>query len=276
MIYGLRIRNARNNPDDFRSSFLYFRESHWMQITMVGNLVGFVMCWHSFATNQSPQELQKLRSIGNGLAFIGMPAMIFNFLPKILISLIKPRFNSLQMVYRRKITPEELLNQKIGQLTTEIFDSEVTCKKLRKDLKVLEQESEAKRAKLTEQVILIKAIIGRQIPTIARFLNSLQLDTYGYQSHFKDEKINMNYVIKRKGNLPSGIKFEHGHFEIFIKGLFRLNRAFAYHDAFIARLPQPTVVRPDSDEEGDEIQPEKGQKFGTQRRTWFANKQAVS
>ena len=56
------------------------------------------------------------------------------------------------------------------------------------------------------------------------------------------------------------------YFEIFIKGLFRLNRAFAYHDAFIARLPQPTVVRPDSDEEGDEFGLKKQSHILTQER----------
>jgi hypothetical protein len=255
LVYGWRIRNARKNPMDLRSSFLYFRESHYMQLTMLGNLIGFYLCWNGFVYNQSPREEEKLVSIANGLTFIGIPGLILNFLPKIIKSILKPRFNSKRMVYTKKITPAELLTRKIGKLTTDIFDTEVLCKKLRKDLKVLEQTSERKRANLTEQVILIKAVIGKQLPTVKRFLNSLQLDTYGYQDSFKEARINMKAIIDNKGNVPSSIKFEHGHFEIFIKGLFRLNRALAYHEAFIARLPQPAVIRSNSDEEGiDEVQ----------------------
>jgi hypothetical protein len=238
--------------------FLYIREDTFLQWLVLINTALCAFSWLLFTSNTSPNEESKLGAIATILAFFGTPSLGFMFLPKIMTSIVKPRWNSLKMIYKRKITPMELVESRIARLSSDITQVELMDRELRKILIRNEKKFEREQASLVNQVFLIKATLGRQIPTLEKLFLSLQLKKYQYAELLKSNKLNVQLLLQRKGNIQDleiPVHMLPEHERLLAQSLFRLDRALQYNDNFIQPLPStPRALerRPDSDEDCDE------------------------
>ena len=255
-VYAVRLYNWMKVDQKF---YLYIREDNFMQLTVLINGVGCIFSWMLFVNNTSPNEEAKLGAIASILAFFGIPSLALHFLPKIMTSVVKPRWNSIKMIYKRKITAMEIIEAKISSLYAKIEQVDILIKQLKRSVQENEKRFQNDRSGLVEQVFLIKAVLGKQLPTLKNFFRSMQMDKLEYIPKLSENKLNVNLILERKGNLYDcnpPINMTPAHNRLFAKGLFRLERALKYHSSFISALPStPRTPRPDSDEEGmdDEV-----------------------
>ena len=153
----------------------------------------------------------------------------------------------------------EIIEAKISSLYAKIEQVDILIKQLKRSVQENEKRFQNDRGGLVEQVFLIKAVLGKQLPTLKNFFRSMQMDKLEYIPKLSENKLNVNLILERKGNLYDcnpPINMTPAHNRLFAKGLFRLERALKYHSSFISALPStPRTPRPDSDEEGmdDEV-----------------------
>eukprot|EP00945_MAST-04E_sp_MAST-4E-sp1_P003415 g3415.t1 len=184
-VYAIRLYNWMKVDQKF---YLYIREDNFMQLTVLINGVGCIFSWMLFVNNTSPNEEAKLGAIASILAFFGIPSLALHFLPKIMTSVVKPRWNSIKMIYKRKITAMEIIEAKISSLYAKIEQVDILIKQLKRSVQENEKRFQNDRGGLVEQVFLIKAVLGKQLPTLKNFFRSMQMDKLEYIPKLSENK----------------------------------------------------------------------------------------
>ena len=196
--------------------YLYLREEMFMELNVVINatLVGLSVPY--FFLNQSPMEEEKLNAIATILCFIGLPSLLLNFFPKILIALCKRELNQMRGRYDTDDTPIQLLVKKSKELMTDLEDrkrEEVFLKEIIREEAI---KFEKKEANLTEQTAILFESLKSNIPSLTRFCAGVKLQEY--EEVFKANDLNVKKLLHLRGQFEKfnksaevPIKMKRGH-----------------------------------------------------------------
>eukprot|EP00949_MAST-11_sp_MAST-11-sp1_P003756 g3756.t1 len=229
---------ARKNGRDH----LYLRESTFLYLSAITQLLVLVTAavfMLVFPEYQSPNEEKKITLIGICIAAIALPQVAFMFLPKLVAQIFCRHLNDMRNKYTRKARPVEILEAKKKNLEDKLWNADRSFEQLRIVRKEDTIKYSRKMSIIRFKIMLLKAALSREIPTLHRFLKCLQLSQYEttlFESRFTVAKlIEMRGDFDQEGNGVTTKIFKPSHLRKIHRSLHALSRMLDYNDLYIRK-----------------------------------------
>ena len=166
-----------------------------------------------------------------------MVPIVANYLPKYIVVCCCWYLNDKRQRYTRLKTPEEMLTEKVVELTEQIIFLENDVIQRQDNNDEIKENFAHQFSNFRYELQLAKTALAKSVPTVEKFLRSLRLGKY--VAGMRANKVTVKKLIELRGDIGSlddpEIEMKQGHLKKMQRGLYNVKRVMDFNYKYVER-----------------------------------------